>query len=269
MVNIAALSGIRDIWALLSIWALTATTNMFGLMSETYVGELKTLGIACFLLGFIPFIIPWVQIFDRFYVLVGWFENNFGKVLRKIDPDEDSEIGRIPDFVIIVLMLLAVLYFIFPTIQFFQKITGSITYERGEAFFVLASLISKVALSWFVFVGAFREDSSYIGRNPEENLNSSGNYANVTGISGIPPMNTPSADDISQNVNDFPNMDVSPRMDEFPSVDATSVDATSVDATSENTNFIKKDNSYSNVKSNKKIKRERFKNMISKFLIFG
>ena len=132
MVNIAGLSGIRDIWSLVNIFVLTAITNIFGLMSEKTTGTLRWI---LFILGFLPFFIPWGQLYQRFYTFKDWFNGNYEKVQKRANPD-DEETGKIPNFVQYILIGLLGIYCIFPLIQYLQ-LSNTINYIDGEKYYVI------------------------------------------------------------------------------------------------------------------------------------
>jgi len=164
MTNIAGLSGIRNLYMILSVFALTAVTNIFGLISEEAAAQgNKFRALFYFFLGFIPFIIPWVYIIQRFNSFEKWFEEN---IVKKTNRE-----NGIPSFVRIVIWSLLGSYMIFPMIQLFQIIMGKKYYIAGEKGFLIASIISKTLLTWAVFGGAFREDNSDEYLNQGTNAN--------------------------------------------------------------------------------------------------
>ena len=122
--------------------------------------------------GFIGFQI-FKYIFERYsngylasfyYTQLLVFNGNYEKVQKRANPD-DEETGKIPNFVQYILIGLLGIYCIFPLIQYLQ-LSNTISYIDGEKYFIFASMISKVVLSWAVFGGAFRDDdSSYLNFN--------------------------------------------------------------------------------------------------------
>ncbi len=159
MTNIGGLCGIRDVWKLSSIFALTAVTNMFGLMAERTESKLGKLGI--FSLGFFPYIIPWLQINKKFNDSIKFFEKLLSKRKNDSNDDEMKNI-EIPSFVKQLIPIMFSLFAIFPIIQLLQII--GLDYSIGELLYLLASLITKSVLTWIVFLGALRNDPpEYLG----------------------------------------------------------------------------------------------------------
>lgn len=164
MINIAGLCGIRDKWHHFYIFGCTAVMNLLGLFVETSESFLMKLLI--YSVAFIPFILPWVQISEKFSRNFGFFEDNFDKVrtefIDKTKPQdsqndaEEREI-RIPSWVRDLIRIMFAMFCIFPLIQLLQ-ISGLVSYENGELLYILASFMSKATLTWIVYGGAFRND---------------------------------------------------------------------------------------------------------------
>jgi len=163
MTNIAGLTGIKDVWHLLAVFVLTAVTNLFGLMVERTESTFRSILLFC--LGFLPFVIPWLQINDKFNDNLSLFDK-----IRPLIKTKDGEESKfeIPSFVKYLIPIMLSIYLIFPVIQISQ-ITNLIKYETGELYFIMASLIAKTVLSWMVFGGAFRTDPPEYLEKDEKN----------------------------------------------------------------------------------------------------
>lgn len=163
--NIAGLVGYENIWDLLNIFTLTAVTNLFGYAIETSPKNVdKTV---LMIAGFIAFLVPWLMIGIKFNSSFSWL--NSDDVQYAIFNKKDSvRFGnrtikkgefKPPDFVKLVVPIMASIYLIFPAIQTAQIISPS-KYKNGELAFILASLTSKIILNYLVFSGARRDNET-------------------------------------------------------------------------------------------------------------
>ena len=166
MINIAGLCGIRDKWHHFYIFGCTVVMNLLGLFVEKSNSIITKLLI--YLVAFIPFILPWVQIQEKFGRNFGFFDDNFDKVktefIDKTTPasesnnedDTSEDENRIPSWVKDLIRVMFGLFCVFPVIQLFQIL--GLSYEIGELLYIIASLVSKAVLTWMVYGGAFRDD---------------------------------------------------------------------------------------------------------------
>ncbi len=157
MTSIASVSDVKSEYALLSVFVLTAITNIFGMAIEATTDA--SYKWAFVILGFIPFIIPWYMI-----------SNNYSNYKSTYNDFEDvvNEYGEIPlgdvtltkdgfekgkkniSYLQILLIVIFALYNMFPAIQINQIISPE-KYKLGEFNFIIASFISKVVLNGMVF----------------------------------------------------------------------------------------------------------------------
>jgi hypothetical protein len=140
IVVIATLCGIWELSALILIFALNATMNLFGLMMELHNQTTKKTNWTAFVFGSFAGLICWV-------VLGLYF---FGSVLRASD--------AVPTFVYFIFVSLAVFFNIFAINMILQyRGKGRWTdYLFGERVYIILSLTAKTALAWQVFGGTLR-----------------------------------------------------------------------------------------------------------------
>ncbi len=134
---IAQITGITDIAALFSIFALNATMILFGALQEKYEtpGNGKALP---FIFGCMAGIVPWIVILIYFF-----------------SPGSTSEAAP-PAFVYGIIISLFLFFNTFAVNQALQykQIGGWRDYLRGERAYITLSLVAKTALAWQVFSGA-------------------------------------------------------------------------------------------------------------------
>jgi len=134
---IAQITGITDVAALFSIFAVNASMIMFGALQEKYEtpGNGKALP---FIFGCMTGIVPWIVI--AIYV---------------ITPGSNSEVSP-PAFVYGIIISLFLFFNTFAINQVLQykQIGGWRDYLRGERAYITLSLVAKTALAWQVFSGA-------------------------------------------------------------------------------------------------------------------
>ncbi len=138
IVLIAQLSGLFDIAALILLFGLNATMNLFGLMMELHNQTTARTNWTAYVFGCFAGILPWVAIAIYF----------FGSLGRAQD--------AVPSFVYFILPTLFVFFFSFALNMFLQykKAGPWRNYLFGESVYVLLSLVAKSALAWQVFFGA-------------------------------------------------------------------------------------------------------------------
>ena len=158
MACIASISDIKTEYALLSVFAFTAITNIFGMAIEATSSNRYKWAFMFF--GFIPYIIPWYMIaqnYNRYTATFNDFKDildeygeirlNDDNVLTKEQFEENIEGLESLKTLIIVICLL---YNLFPLIQIGQILFPN-KYQLGEFLFILISLISKVTLNSSIY----------------------------------------------------------------------------------------------------------------------
>jgi hypothetical protein len=134
---IAQITGITDIAALFSIFAVNGAMIMFGALQEKY----ETPGNGHFLpfiFGSTVGVVPWILILIYF-----------------VSPGSTSEVSP-PAFVYGIIISLFLFFNTFAINQWLQykQIGGWHDYLRGERAYITLSLVAKTALAWQVFSGA-------------------------------------------------------------------------------------------------------------------
>ena len=165
LVNIAALTQIRGFYDLLNIFIGTSITNYFGLWTELAEKSFKPYPFA---LGFIPFMIPWIQIYSKMNYISSYFAREI-KPLIEYKNNGTEFAADIPLIFKVTTFSLFAIYFGFPVNMYLQywiygKENG---YYRGEKNYLILSAFSKSFLSWMIFAGTLREDKDYLGKDEE------------------------------------------------------------------------------------------------------
>jgi hypothetical protein len=140
IVLIGVLVGIFDVFALLMLFSLNASMNLFGLLMEKLNQYTKKTNWLPFIYGVFAGIIPWV-------VIAAYF---IGAV--------ESVGDIIPDFVYGILISIFVFFNIFAINMYlqYQKIGPWKNYLFGETMYIVLSLVAKSALAWQVWSGTLR-----------------------------------------------------------------------------------------------------------------
>jgi len=135
---IALLSGVYDIAALIPLFCLDATMNLFGLMMELHNQKTEKTNWTAFIFGSFAGVIPWIVIALYF---VGATQN-----------------ASVPTFIYYILASLAFFFLLFPLNMFLQykKVGRRKDYLYGEYLYVILSIVEKTALAWQVFAGTLR-----------------------------------------------------------------------------------------------------------------
>lgn len=135
IVLIAVLFGVYDIGALMLIFGLNASMNLFGLLMEKMNQKNDKVDWTAFIYGSIAGIIPWIVI-----ILYAFGNSN---------PSE------IPWFVYAIFGSYLVFFNCFPInmILQYKKIGKWQDYLYGERAYILLSLVAKTILAWLVFFG--------------------------------------------------------------------------------------------------------------------
>jgi hypothetical protein len=140
IVVIATLCGIYELSALILIFSLNATMNLFGLVMELHNQTTKKTNWTSFFFGSFAGMMCWI-------VLGVYF---FGAVLTSSD--------SVPTFVYFIFVLIAVFFNIFAVNMILQyRAKGRwADYLFGEKVYIILSLTAKSALAWQVFAGTLR-----------------------------------------------------------------------------------------------------------------
>jgi len=135
IVLIAVLFGIYDIGALILIFGLNASMNLFGHLMEKLNRSNEDVDWSPFWYGSIAGIIPWV-------VIIMYAFGN-------------SNPAEVPWFVYAVFGSYLVFFNLFPINMYLQykRIGKWKDYIYGERFYIILSLVAKTVLAWLVFFG--------------------------------------------------------------------------------------------------------------------
>ncbi len=138
IVLIGMLVGLWDLGALILIFGLNATMNLFGIMMELHNQYTKKTDWTAFIYGCIAGIIPWV-------VIVMYF-------LGAIASGGEA---KPPAFVYAIIPTIFVFFNIFAVNMFLQykKVGPWKDYLFGERVYIILSLAAKTALAWMIFAG--------------------------------------------------------------------------------------------------------------------
>lgn len=168
IIIIALLSGIREIFTLMTTFGLMAITMAFGFISDysfetinekpvirksvynAYVSSFEKrspnfIGKMAFFVGFVPYIFAWVPIFVQFYSALA------------------GSIAKPPDFVYAVIVIMFLLFSTFAGVQLWftvlfetngtNEIMRYFQLMKQDAWLHILSLIAKLTLSWMVTGG--------------------------------------------------------------------------------------------------------------------
>ncbi len=138
IVLIGMLTGLWDLGAILLIFTLNATMNLFGIMMEVHNQYTKRTDWTAFIYGCIAGIVPWI-------VIVLYF---VGAVTA------GGEAGP-PAFVYAIIPILFVFFNIFAVnmVLQYRKVGKWSDYLYGERVYIVLSLAAKSVLCWLIFAG--------------------------------------------------------------------------------------------------------------------
>ncbi|HED24579.1 MAG TPA: hypothetical protein ENN91_05580 [Firmicutes bacterium] len=138
IILIAMLFGVYDIGALIAIFVLNATMNLFGLMMEKINQYTEKTDWSPFVFGCIAGIGPWIIIIMH--------------ALGNANPAE------VPWFVYAIIGSYFVFFNLFPInmILQYKKIGRWADYLYGERGYIILSLVAKSVLAWLVFFGVMQ-----------------------------------------------------------------------------------------------------------------
>lgn len=137
IVLIGMLVGIWDLGAIILIFALNATMNLFGIMMEYHNQYTTKTDWTSFIFGSIAGIIPWI-------VIVMYFMS----AISSGDADP-------PGFVYAIIPTIFVFFNIFAVnmVLQYKKVGPWKDYLFGERVYIILSLLAKTALAWQIFAG--------------------------------------------------------------------------------------------------------------------
>ena len=137
IVLIGMLVGLWDLGAILLIFTLNATMNLFGIMMELHNQHTKRTDWTAFIYGCIAGIVPWIVIMLYFVGAV-----NSGE-------------AKPPAFVYAIVPTLFVFFNIFAInmILQYKKVGRWKDYLFGERVYIILSLSAKTVLAWLIFTG--------------------------------------------------------------------------------------------------------------------
>jgi len=137
IVLIGMLVGIWDLGAIILIFALNATMNLFGIMMEYHNQYTKKTNWTSFIFGSIAGIIPWVVIVLYFLSAVS------------------SGDAKPPAFVYAIIPTIFVFFNIFAVnmVLQYKKVGPWKDYLFGEKVYIILSLLAKTVLAWQIFAG--------------------------------------------------------------------------------------------------------------------
>ena len=137
IVLIGMLVGIWDLGAIILIFAVNATMNLFGIMMEYHNQYTKKTNWLSFIFGSIAGIVPWIVIMIYFLSAV------------------NSTDANPPGFVYAIIPTIFVFFNIFAVnmVLQYKKVGAWKDYLFGEKFYIVLSLLAKTALAWMIFAG--------------------------------------------------------------------------------------------------------------------
>ncbi|MCX7975925.1 MAG: heliorhodopsin HeR [Bellilinea sp.] len=137
IVLIGMLVGLWDLGAILLIFTLNATMNLFGIMMELHNQRTEKVNWTAFIYGCIAGIVPWIVITLYFVGAV------------------NSGDAKPPDFVYAIVPTLFVFFNIFAVnmVLQYKKVGPWKDYLFGERVYIILSLLAKSALCWMIWTG--------------------------------------------------------------------------------------------------------------------
>jgi len=137
IVLIGMLVGIYDLGAIILIFGINATMNLFGIMMEYHNQNTQKTNWTSFIFGSIAGIIPWI-------VIVVYFIGSLA-----------GEGGKPPAFVYAIIPTLFVFFNIFAVnmVLQYKKVGPWKDYLFGERVYIILSLTAKTVLAWIIFAG--------------------------------------------------------------------------------------------------------------------
>lgn len=138
IVLIGMFFGIYDLGAIVLIFGLNATMNLWGMMMEMYNRLTNKISFAPFIMGCFSGIIPWIVIL--IYLVAS------------------NTKGQAPWFVYVALASYFLFFNLFPINMYLQykKVGKWQDYLYGERIYIILSLVAKSILAWLVFAGTLQ-----------------------------------------------------------------------------------------------------------------
>ena len=140
IVLIGLLSGVSDLGALIAMFGVNASMNLFGLLMELHNQTTKKTDWTSYLFGCFAGIVPWIVIVVYFIMSV---------------VSADAQGGKMPGFVYGIIASLFVFFNIFAVnmVLQYKKVGPWKDYLFGERMYIVLSLVAKTLLAWQVFAG--------------------------------------------------------------------------------------------------------------------
>ena len=139
IVLIGLLTGVSDLGALIAMFGVNASMNLFGLLMELHNQTTKKTDWTSYIFGCFAGIIPWI-------VIVAYFVLS----ITSAAPDSGP-----PSFVYGIVASLFVFFNVFAVNMYLQykKVGPWKNYLFGERMYIILSLVAKTLLAWQVFAG--------------------------------------------------------------------------------------------------------------------
>ena len=139
IVLIGMLCGLWDLGAIILIFALNATMNLFGVLMELHNQTTQKTDWTAFIYGCIAGFVPWIVIFMYFVGAVNSGDAN----------------AKPPPFVYAIIPTLFVFFNIFAInmVLQYKKVGRWKDYLFGERVYIILSLSAKTVLAWLIFAG--------------------------------------------------------------------------------------------------------------------
>lgn len=137
IVLIGMLVGIWDLGAIIAIFAVNATMNLFGIMMELHNQHTRKTDWTAFIYGCIAGIVPWIVVMLSFVGAV------------------NSGDAKPPSFVYAIVPTLFVFFNIFAInmVLQYKKVGRWKDYLFGERVYIILSLSAKTVLCWLIWTG--------------------------------------------------------------------------------------------------------------------
>jgi len=137
IVLIGMLVGIWDLGAIIAIFAVNATMNLFGIMMELHNQHTKKTDWTAFIYGCIAGIVPWIVVMLHFVGAV------------------NSGDAKPPSFVYAIVPTLFIFFNIFAInmVLQYKKVGRWKDYLFGERVYIVLSLTAKTVLCWLIWTG--------------------------------------------------------------------------------------------------------------------
>jgi hypothetical protein len=137
---IGMLVGVWDLGALILMFGINATMNLFGIMMELHNQHTERTNWTSFIYGIFAGVVPWIVILMHFYGSLA------------------AEDAKPPAFVYAIIPTIFVFFNTFAVNMFLQykKVGPWKNYLFGERMYIILSLAAKTALAWQIWAGTLR-----------------------------------------------------------------------------------------------------------------